>query len=61
MRSSPFLLKLWTFKFEIANAKKWLDCLKGSGYRITSPRRVVVDALANSERALNAAEILDIA
>ena len=41
--------------------KEWLDCLKGSGYRITSPRRAVVDALANSERALNAAEIFDIA
>ena len=41
--------------------KEWLDCLKGSGYRITSPRLAVVDALANSERALNAAEIFDIA
>jgi len=41
--------------------EEWLDCLKGSGYRLTSPRRAVVDALANSERALNAAEIFDIA
>ena len=41
--------------------KEWLDCLRGSGYRITSPRRAVVEALANSERALNAAEIFDIA
>ena len=41
--------------------EEWLDCLKGSGYRITSPRRAVVESLANSERALNAAEIFDIA
>lgn len=41
--------------------EEWLDCLKGSGYRLTRPRRAVVEALANSERALNAAEIFDIA
>jgi Fe2+ or Zn2+ uptake regulation protein len=41
--------------------QEWLDCLKDSGYRITSPRRAVVEALAKSERALNAAEIFDIA
>jgi len=49
---------------EISNRqrkKEWLDCLRGSGYRITSPRRAVVEALANSVRALNAAEIFDIA
>lgn len=39
----------------------WLDCLKASGYRLTSPRRAVVETLANSSRALNATEIYDLA
>ena len=39
----------------------WLDCLQASGYRLTSPRRAVVDTLANSQRALNATEIFDLA
>ena len=41
--------------------ENWLACLKSSGYRLTSPRRAVVEALANSQQALNAAEIYDIA
>jgi len=41
--------------------KNWLDCLKASGYRLTSPRRAVVETLANSQRALNATEIYDLA
>lgn len=41
--------------------ENWLDCLKASGYRLTSPRRAVVDTLANSQRALNATEIYDLA
>ena len=39
----------------------WLRCLKASGYRLTSPRQAVVEALASSERAINATEIFDIA
>jgi Fe2+ or Zn2+ uptake regulation protein len=39
----------------------WLDCLKTSGYRLTRPRRVVVETLANTQRALNATEIYDLA
>ena len=41
--------------------ENWLDCLKTSGYRLTSPRRAVVETLANSQRALNATEIYDLA
>ena len=41
--------------------KDWLDCLQASGYRLTSPRRAVVETLANSQRALNATEIFDLA
>ena len=39
----------------------WLDCLKASGYRLTSSRRAVVKILAKSQRALNATEIFDLA
>lgn len=39
----------------------WLECLKASGYRLTSPRRAVVETLAHSPRALNATEIFDLA
>jgi ABC-type Zn uptake system ZnuABC Zn-binding protein ZnuA len=47
-----FFIKLWTFKISNRQRKKeWLDCLKDSGYRIKNPRRAVVEALANSERA----------
>lgn len=42
-------------------ASEWLACLQASGYRLTRPRRVVVESLANSKRALNAAEIHDLA
>ncbi len=41
--------------------KSWLDSLKASGYRLTNPRRAVVETLANSQRALNATEIYDLA
>jgi Fe2+ or Zn2+ uptake regulation protein len=41
--------------------ENWLDCLKASGYRLTSPRRAVVETLAHSQRALNATEIFDLA
>ncbi len=41
--------------------KEWLDSLQTSGYRLTSPRRAVVDTLAKSQRALNATEIFDLA
>ena len=39
----------------------WLDCLRSSGYRLTEPRQSVIDILANSQRALNATEIFDLA
>jgi Fe2+ or Zn2+ uptake regulation protein len=41
--------------------EEWLDCLKASGYRLTSPRRAVVETLADSHRALSATEIFDLA
>ncbi len=41
--------------------KDWLTRLVSSGYRLTSTRIAVVDALVNSTRALNAMEIFDLA
>jgi Fur family ferric uptake transcriptional regulator len=43
------------------NEQDWLDCLRASGYRLTGSRRAVVEALANSQRALNATQIFDLA
>ena len=60
-RSSPLFFSM---KQNFANEQRiqyWLNCLRSSGYRITRPLGAVVDALANSDRALNAAEIFDIA
>lgn len=39
----------------------WLGHLKDSGYRLTASRRAVVRVLAESDRALNATEIYDLA
>lgn len=38
-------------------SKDWLACLRASGYRLTGPRRAVVETLAQSDRALSATEI----
>jgi Fe2+ or Zn2+ uptake regulation protein len=38
----------------------WLEQLQDSGYRITTPRRVIVNTLANSTQALEAVEIFDL-
>jgi Fe2+ or Zn2+ uptake regulation protein len=37
----------------------WLDSLQDSGYRLTTPRRAIVNIIANSSRALDAIEIYD--
>jgi Fe2+ or Zn2+ uptake regulation protein len=39
----------------------WLTQLHTNGYRLTGPRKVVVDILAASRRALNAAQIFNLA
>jgi Fe2+ or Zn2+ uptake regulation protein len=38
----------------------WLDRLQDSGYRLTAPRRALVDILAQSQRALNPIELYDL-
>lgn len=38
----------------------WLASLQNSGYRLTSPRRVIVELLSNSSRALSPLELFDL-
>jgi Fe2+ or Zn2+ uptake regulation protein len=45
----------------LSRVQDWLNCLKNSGYRLTGPRRSVVEILADSNHALNAAQIYDLA
>ena len=39
--------------------EEWLDELKNNGSRITTPRRAIVNIIANSTQALEAVEIFD--
>ena len=41
-------------------SEAWLEQLQESGCRITSPRRAIVNILANSAQALEAVEIFDL-
>jgi len=36
----------------MSKAQDWLECLQRNGYRITDPRRVVVEIMAESTQAL---------
>jgi Fe2+ or Zn2+ uptake regulation protein len=38
----------------------WLDRLQESGYRLTAPRRALVDILVHGQRALNPIELYDL-
>jgi Fur family ferric uptake transcriptional regulator len=37
----------------------WLDCLQTNGYRLTSPRRAVVDIIARSQRLLSPFDVFE--
>lgn len=39
----------------------WLALLQGNGYRLTTPRRAVVETMAASDRALSPADVYDLA
>ena len=41
-------------------SKEWLVKLQASGYRLTSPLKVIVEILASASRALEAVEIYDL-
>ncbi len=38
----------------------WLDLLQSAGYRVTAPRRAIVELLAGSSRALGPIEVYDL-
>ncbi|NUM46470.1 MAG: transcriptional repressor [Anaerolineales bacterium] len=39
----------------------WLTLLQGHGYRLTTPRRAVVETIAASDRSLSPADVYDLA
>lgn len=39
----------------------WFDCLQANDYRLTKPRKTVINVLASSRQALNPTEIFDLA
>jgi len=39
--------------------EEWLDCLQSNGYRITAPRRVVVETMAESQHVLNPFDVYE--
>jgi Fur family ferric uptake transcriptional regulator len=41
------------------NARQWLACLQENGYRITEPRRAVVETIATSQQALNPFDVFE--
>lgn len=43
-----------------SSGKVWLESMRASGYRLTTPRRVIVNIIANSGYALEAIEIFDL-
>jgi Fe2+ or Zn2+ uptake regulation protein len=40
-------------------ASEWLDQLQASGYRVTGPRRAIVELMAESQRALGPIDVYD--
>jgi len=42
-----------------SDAQHWLDCLQENGYRITDPRRAVVETIASSQQALNPFDVFE--
>ena len=41
--------------------QNWLMLLQGNGYRLTTPRRAVVETIAASDRSLSPANVYDLA
>jgi Fur family ferric uptake transcriptional regulator len=41
--------------------EKWLDCLQSNGYRLTAPRKAIVETIATSTRVLNPFEVFELA
>lgn len=43
-----------------ADIQPWLDSLMNSGYRLTGPRRALVEIIAGSDRALSPLDLFDL-
>ena len=43
------------------NIPAWLECLQSNGYRLTAPRRAVVEIIARSQRVLSPLEVYEMA
>jgi Fur family ferric uptake transcriptional regulator len=41
--------------------EEWLDCLQSNGYRLTAPRKAIVETIATSTRVLNPFEVFELA
>lgn len=41
--------------------EEWLNCLQTNGYRLTTPRKVIVETIATSPRVLNPFEVFELA
>jgi len=45
----------------MSNTAEWLAALQDNGYRLTAPRRAVVEIVASSQHALNPFEVFELA
>ena len=45
---------------EPSTIQQWLELLQDSGYRVTAPRRVIVEIMVTSTRALGPIEVFDL-
>lgn len=41
--------------------RKWLKCLRANGYRLTAPRRAVVETMASSQQVLSPLDVYEMA
>jgi Fe2+ or Zn2+ uptake regulation protein len=47
--------------FSYSNVGEWLERLQDNGYRLTDPRRAVVDAIASSQHVLSPLDVFELA
>jgi Fe2+ or Zn2+ uptake regulation protein len=55
-----FIIKKVTMSASPTLSEQWLSTLQTSGYRLTGPRRVIVEIMAACERALSPVELFDL-
>ena len=47
--------------FYLERMEQWFACLKENGYRLTAPRRAVIESIASSQRILNPFQVHELA